>query len=173
MSTPELEIESRKKIFKLIEEYPGLHMREISRRTDLAMNLARYHLGQLKRYEMVEEVEENEYKRYYPKEGKKRVDHRDKRYLTFLRQEIPLSVVVYMLNKGKAVSHSDIKKELGIPASTLSYHLKKMQKKGILEKNGRKYRVTEPNVVTGLLIKYGPPKDIIDNFIDIWESLSL
>ncbi len=173
MSKPELEVGNRKNIYKLIEEYPGLHMREISRRTDLAMNLVRYHLDQLKRYEMVEVIEENEYKRYFPKEGGRRVDYSDKRYLALLRQEIPLSVVLYLLNKGKAVSHSDIKDELDIAPSTLSYHLKKMEKKELLEKVGRKYRLREPKVISNLLVKYEPPKDIIDNFIDLWESLSL
>lgn len=173
MSKQGLEVESRKKIYKLIEEYPGLHMREISRRTGMALNLVKYHLDQLKRYEMLDEIEENEYKRYFPREGERRVDYRDKRHLALLRQEIPLSIVVYLLNEEKAVSHRELKDELDIAPSTLSYHLKKMEKKGLLEKDGRKYRVREPKMISDLLMKYEPPRDIIDNFIDLWESLSL
>jgi len=173
MPKPEIEVENRKKIYELIEEFPGLHMREIKRRTDMSMNLVRYHLGQLKKYEVVEEVEEAEYKRYYPKEGERRVDFEDKRYLALLREEIPLSVVVYLLSEGEPVSHGDIKKELEIAASTLSYHLKKMRKKGLLEKQGRKYWLSNPEEISNLLVKYEPPKDVIDEFIDLWESLSL
>jgi len=173
MPKPEIEVENRKKIYELIEEFPGLHMREIKRRTDMSMNLVRYHLDQLKKYGVVEEVEEGEYKRYYPKEGERRVDFEDKRYLALLREEIPLSVVVYLLSEGEPVSHSDIKEELDIAASTLSYHLKKMRKKGLLEKQGRQYWLSEPEEISNLLVKYEPPKDVIDEFIDLWESLSL
>ncbi len=173
MPKPEIEVENRKKIYDLIEEFPGLHMREIKRRTDMSMNLVRYHLGQLKKYEVVEEVEEGEYKRYYPKEGGRRVDFEDKRYLALLREEIPLSVVVYLLSEDEPVSHGDIKEELDIAASTLSYHLKKMRKKGLLEKQGREYWLSEPEVISNLLVKYEPPKDVIDEFIDLWDSLSL
>ena len=173
MSEPEIEVENRKKIYELIEEFPGLHMREIKRRTDMSMNLVRYHLGQLKKYGVVEEVEEGEYKRYYPKQGERRVDFEDKRYLALLREEIPLSVVVYLLSEDEPVSHGDIKEELDIAASTLSYHLKKMRKKGLLEKQGREYWLSEPEVISNLLVKYEPPKDVIDEFIDLWDSLSL
>ncbi|MBS3781932.1 MAG: helix-turn-helix domain-containing protein [Candidatus Thermoplasmatota archaeon] len=173
MSEPEIEVENRKKIYELIEEFPGLHMREIKRRTDMSMNLVRYHLSQLKRYKVVEEVEEGEYKRYYPKKGEKRVDLEDKRYLALLREEIPLAVVVYLLSEGEPVSHGDIKEELDIAASTLSYHLKKMRKKGLLTREGRQYWLTNPEEISNLLVKYEPPKDVIDEFIDLWESLSL
>jgi len=174
MPEPEIEVENRKKIYQVIEEFPGLHMREIKRRTDdMSMNLVRYHIGQLKKYDIVEEVEEGEYKRYYPKEGEKRVDFEDKRYLALLREEIPLSVVVYMLSEGEPVSHGDIKEELDIAASTLSYHLKKMRKKGLLQRDGREYWLSEPKEISNLLVKYEPPKDVIDEFIDLWESLSL
>jgi len=173
MPKPEIEVENRKEIYELIEEFPGLHMREIKRRTDMSMNLVRYHLGQLKKYDVVEEVKEGEYKRYYPKEGGRRVDFEDKRYLALLREEIPLSVVVYLLSEGEPVSHGDIKEELDIAASTLSYHLKKMRKKGLLEKKGRQYSLSEPEEISNLLVKYEPPKDVIDEFIDLWDSLSL
>ncbi|MFP4000551.1 MAG: winged helix-turn-helix transcriptional regulator [Thermoplasmata archaeon] len=173
MSEPEIEVENRKEIYEVIEEYPGLHMREIKRRTGMSVNLVRYHLGQLKKYDIVEEVEEDEYKRYYPKEGKMRVDFEDKRYLALLREEIPLNVVVYLLSRGKPASHSDIKEELDIAASTLSYHLKKMREKGLLTQKGREYWLSEPEEVSALLVKYEPPQDVIDEFIDLWESLSL
>ncbi len=173
MSGPEIQVENRKKIYRIIEEFPGLHMREIKRRSDMSMNLVRYHLGQLKKYDIVEEVKEDEYKRYYPKEGDRRVDFEEKRYLALLREKIPLNVVVYLLNRGEPASHGDIKEQLDVAASTLSYHLKKMREKGLLTKEGRAYWISEPKEVSELLVKYEPPKDVVDEFIDLWESLSL
>lgn len=173
MSKPEIEVENRKTIYRLIEKFPGLHMREIKRRTDLSINLVRYHLGQLKKYRVIDEVEEGEYKRYYPREGDTRVDARDREFLALLRDRIPLFVVVFLLNQGEPSTHGEIKRELDIPASTLSYHLNKMEKKGLVEKRGKKYWLTEPERLANLLVKYEPPEDLIDEFIDLWNSLSL
>ncbi len=173
MSEPEIEVEKRKEIYRLIERFPGLHMREIKRRTDMSINLVRYHLNQLKKYRIVEEVEEDEYKRYYPHEGEMKVDARDKKHLALLREKIPLYVVVFLLNRGEPSTHGEMKKELEIAASTLSYHLNKMQEKGLVEKKGQKYRLTDPEQIANLLVKYEPPEDVIDEFIDLWESLSL
>ncbi len=173
MSKAVLEVENRKEIYNIIEEYPGLHMRDIQRRSGLSMNLVRYHLTQLKKYRLVSEVKEDKYKRYYPKKGKRRVDKKDKQYLASLRKETPLSIVLYLLKKGKPTSHTQIKNRLDIPASSLSYHLKKMEEKGILEKVERKYSLSDPERVSRLLIEYEPPQDVIDEFIDLWEDLSL
>ncbi len=173
MPEPEIEVEKRREIYNVVEDYPGLHMREIQRRADLSMNLVRYHLSQLKRYDIVEEVEEDEYKRYYPKKGEKTVDFEDKRYLALLREEIPLSIVLYLLNTGEPASHGEIKEELDLAGSTLSYHLKKMLKKGLIEKKEKKYWLSDPEEISNLLVTYEPPKDVIDEFIDLWEGLSL
>lgn len=173
MSEPEIEVENRKEIYQVIERFPGLHMREIKRRTDMSINLVRYHLDQLKKYRIVDEVQEDDYKRYYPKEGEIKVDARDKKYLALLRERIPLFVVVFLLDQGEPSTHGEMKNELGIAASTLSYHLNKMQEKGLLEKRGKKYCLKDPERIANLLIKYKPPEDVIDEFIDLWDSLSL
>jgi len=173
MPDPELKVGKRKDIYRLIERFPGLHMREIKRKTDMSINLVRYHLQQLKKYRIIVEVEEDEYKRYYPREGEMKVDAKDKKYLALLREKIPLFVVVFLLDQGEPSTHGEIKSELDIAPSTLSYHLNKMQEKGLIEKKGRKYWLKEPDRIANLLVKYEPPNDIIDEFIDLWESLSL
>ncbi len=172
MSRPVIKVENRKKIYEIIEEFPGLHMRELKRKTDMSMNLVRYHLDQLERYGLVEVVEE-EYKRYYPKKGERRVDHEDKNYVSLLRKKIPLAIVLCLLDNGEPTSHGDLKEELDIPASTLSYHLKKLREKDVLIKKDQNYWLSKPKKTAELLMKYEPSKDVIDEFIDLWESLSL
>ncbi|MEF8873204.1 MAG: winged helix-turn-helix transcriptional regulator [Candidatus Thermoplasmatota archaeon] len=173
MSEPEIEVENRKKIYEVIEEYPGLHMREIKRKVGLSMNLVRYHLNQLKKYRLVSEEKEDEYNRYYPNKGERKVDLRDRKMLGILRKKIPLSIVLFLLNEDGSAPHGEIKDELEIPSSTLSYHLKKMVEKGVLEKVEGEYRLTDPDGIMDLLITYEPPQDIVEEFIDLWENLSL
>lgn len=173
MSEPEIEVENRRDIYKVIEKYPGLHMRDIKRRVGLSMNLVRYHLHQLKKYGLVIEDKENDYKRYYPKKAKKRVKTKYRKELGLLRKKTPLSIVLFLLNEEGPVSHGKIKDELELAPSTLSYHLKKMKEKEVIEKIEGKYALSEPEIMMELLVKYEPPKDVIEEFIDLWESLSL
>lgn len=174
MDKSELELDTRRKIFEVIEEFPGLHMRAIQRKTDLDLNLVKYHIGKLKQNGLISEMKEKGYKRYYP-EGptKKKVDYKDKKILSILRKEKPFAIIIYMLNKGGKSSHKDISEDLDIPASTLSYHLKKLEEKDILEKKNRKYIVKNEKHISWLLMEYEPPKDIIDDYIDAWEDFSL
>ncbi|MBS3816977.1 MAG: ArsR family transcriptional regulator [Candidatus Thermoplasmatota archaeon] len=173
MAEPKIKVKNRRKIYRVVEEYPGLHMREIKRKADLSMNLVKYHLEQLEKHEVVSKVQEGDYKRYYPKEGKMKVDAEDKKELAILRKETPLSVVLYLLSKDEPVPHGEMKEKLDIPGSTLSYHLKKMLKEDIIYKKESGYRLSEPKKITRLLMEYEPPEDTIDEFIDLWESLSL
>ncbi len=173
MSQPELEVENRRNIYRIIEKYPGLHMREIKRRVGLSMNLVRYHIYELKKYNLVSEVKKDGYKRYYPKRGRKVIEKKDKEIIGYLRKKIPLSVVIYLLNKGDATSHGEMAEELNISASTLSYHLEKMIEGDVLERKGRKYELVDPGHMMELLTHYKPPQDVIDEFIDLWDDLSL
>jgi predicted transcriptional regulator len=44
-----LKLETRRKIYKIILENPGLHLREILRRTKLSYGVLSYHLKYLKK----------------------------------------------------------------------------------------------------------------------------
>ncbi len=168
----ELELENRRIIYEVIERYPGLHMRDIKRRTSLSLNLVRYHLGELERYGLIKEVETEGYKRYYPtKDEDFQLDKKEKDILALLRKKKPLKITLYLLKEQRA-THNEIATELEMAHSTLSYHLKKLKDHDILIEENRLYRVSEPERIAELLTLYEPPDDIIDGFIDLWEDFS-
>ncbi|MEF8832775.1 MAG: ArsR family transcriptional regulator [Candidatus Thermoplasmatota archaeon] len=174
MEEPELELETRKEIFKVIKEYPGLNMKAIERKTEMNLNLVKYHLQKLEDMRMVNKVEEEGYKRYYPeKYSGKRLNSEDKRLLGLLRKEKPLGIVVYLLNQGGEAKHKGISEDLDIPASTLSYHLKKLKKKDVLKKDERTYKIVDEKHISRLLLEYDPPDDVVERFVDVWEDFSL
>jgi len=174
MEEAELELENRKKIFSIIKEYPGLNMKAIERKTTMNLNLVKYHLQKLEEMEIVNKMDEEGYKRYYPaKYNGERLDHRDKRILGLLRNEKPLTIVVYLLNNGGKARHKEIREELDLPPSTLSYHLKKLKKKGILKKDNRTYKIIDEKHISHLLLEYDPPDDLVERFVDAWEDFSL
>lgn len=164
-----LELEIRRKIYDLILKNPGLHVSKISESLDLSTQLTNYHLLYMERHGVVIIEHEKGYTRCYVKGS---IGAEDKQLLSMLRQEIPLTIIVFLL-KFPYSRHRDIYKELNISSPLFSYHLRKLVKKGIIktstsgEKKG--YIVANPKEVTVLLIRYKPTsisKMVKDTWID-------
>ena len=175
MSEDPLELDTRKRIFQLIESTPGVHFREISRRLDIPMGVVEYHIHYLMKKDMIISRKEGRYKRYYT-EGK--VGSRDKKVLAFLRKEVPRNIIMYiMLNPG--ARHRDLKKELSLSGSTLSFHLKKMIKKDIIREEDddgtKRFYVIDVEAVSKNLLVYKKSfmDDLVDSFTDTWMEMDL
>lgn len=95
MGEPKIELETRRNIYEVIKEYPGLHMRAVQRKTDYDINLVKYHIRKLQEEGIITEIEKGGYKRYFPKETDEiKIDHRDKKKLSILRNEKKLGIVL-------------------------------------------------------------------------------
>jgi predicted transcriptional regulator len=176
MAKDPLELESRRRLYELVAGTPGLHLRELARLLDVDVRTALYHLQHLERHGLIGEVEEGRYKRYFPKttNGRSReiVDARDKPVLSLLRKRIPLAVTLALLTK-RSSTHADLLEHAPVAPSTLSYHLGKMARAGILDREGAEYRLREPSRVATLLYTHRPTQDLIDEFVDLWEDFTL
>jgi len=173
MKEDPLQLDTRKRIFDLIENSPGIHFREISRRLDIPTGVVEYHINYMLKRDMIVARMEGRYKRYYT-EGK--IGSKEKRVLAFLRKDVPRAIVMFlMLNPG--ARHRDLKSELGISGSTLSFHLKKMIKKEVVqeEEDGgtKKFYVVDPDTVSRTLIIYKKSfmDDLVDSFTDTWMDM--
>lgn len=166
---PDLEI--RRKIYNLIEKNPGLNAKKISDILKISGQLADYHLLYLERHNIIQSAKEEGYRRYY-KIGEMGKEERKK--LSLLRQEIPLKIVLLLLEK-YSLSHKELLSFFDIAPSTLSYHLKKLVKNDIIFfqiiVSEKKFRIKDINYVKSLLIKY-KPYSWVDNFTDAWSDLS-
>ncbi|MFO8051538.1 MAG: transcriptional regulator [Thermoplasmatota archaeon] len=173
MKEDPLKLDTRKSIFELIKSSPGIHFREISRRLDIPMGVVEYHINYLLKRDMIVARKEGRYKRYYA-EGKVRSS--DKKVLAFLRKEVPRSILMYlMLNPG--ARHRELKKELDIGGSTLSFHLKKMIKKEVVREErsdgGKGFYVVDPESVSRSLLMYKKSfmDDLVDDFTETWMEM--
>lgn len=166
---PDLEI--RRKIYNLIKKNPGLNAKKISDILKISGQLADYHLLYLERHNIIQSVKEEGYRRYY-KLGETGKEERKK--LSLLRQEIPLKIVLLLL-ENFSLSHKELLSYFDIAPSTLSYHLKKLIKNDIVYSetiaSEKKFRIKNKEYVKGLLIKY-KPYSWVDNFTDAWSDLS-
>jgi len=172
MSDDVLELETRRKIYDLIAKNPGLHLSKIAELLGMRISLVEYHLFYLEKNELLVPVDEAGYNRYYVK-GE--IGTADKKALALLRQNFPLRIVILLL-KCDSSQHKELLQNLDCAPSTLSYHLKKLVKCGIVsvqsygEEKG--YSIVDKPMVTRLLVKY-KPYSLIESFKDVWVDLKV
>ena len=169
-----LELETRRAVYDCIHQFPGIHLREIQRKLDMPMGLLEYHLIYLEKNRFVGIQKEGHYKRYYPA----RSGVKDKVLLALLRQDIPRKILVRLLERDVAC-HSDILEYFHISPSTLSFHLNKLVKARVLnrEKKGRirYYSIREKEKVIETLITYRESfiDEVVDRFAEMWLEVGL
>jgi DNA-binding transcriptional ArsR family regulator len=100
----DLKLESRRKIYNFISKNPGLHLREISRKTNIPISSLRYHLNYLVKIGIVDSKKDYGYVRYYIKTS---VGKRDKEILNLLRQDIPRKIIIMLLIPGPSYVFKD------------------------------------------------------------------
>ncbi len=166
-----LELETRRKIYDLVNDQPGIHLSKIADRLEMNVSLAEYHLRFMVKHDLIRTVKKGGYKRYFPE--KERV--KDKEKLIELRKEIPLRIVLFLLENERA-THKEIAEELDLAPSTLSYHLKNLTEEDILESKSygkeKGYAVKDRKEIVQLLVKY-KPHEVLDGFADIWKDLKI
>lgn len=165
---------TRMEIQRLLEAYPGLHMREVARRLDVDVRTAKYHLDRLEKGGYVSTLHLSGRKRYFPRRGRDQgemVDRRDKPLLSRLRHPVTLLLALQLLEQGPAAL-GELSAAAEVSPSRARYHLEKMEKATLVGRDdgGRAYALQDPERVRDLLLEYGPPRDQVEEFLDLWES---
>ena len=100
------------------------------------------------------------------------IGEKDRDTLSLLRQKNPLKIVLFLLMKPYS-KFNEILAEVKVAPSTLSYHLKKLFDKNIIEfeiiKNEKRIFVRERKHVIQLLINY-KPHSLIKDYEDMWKD---
>lgn len=168
-----LEVEVRRRIFHIVQEYPGLHIREIQRHAQVEYPLCDYHLRQLEKHRLVTSLEEGGYKRYFPAAGfaERPLTENEKRIVASLRRKVPLRVVLTLLDG--PVRHAELASKIGVSKSTTSYHLRQLETVGIvsLDPVTKGYRLVDPAAIGLLLHSVKPHRSGLDAFADAWLDL--
>jgi len=171
-----LELESRRRAYELVAAAPGLHLRELARRLAVDVRTAEYHLRQLEKHALVTAIDEGGFRRFFPRtadgRGAEIVDARDKPILGLLRKPVPLYVALVLLSRERA-PHTELAADAGVAPSTLSYHLDRMARAGIVAEAEGGYRLREPERIARLLYAHRPTQDLIDRFLDLWEDFAV
>lgn len=166
---PPREIDIKKRLVRLVEEYPGLHLRELAREADISEALAGYHLDRLEDQGHVRSEAEGGFRRFYA-EDVPAPNAAERELLNLLRRAVPLEVVVFLLEEGPS-AHAEVTDQLDLAKSTVSYHLSNLVDAGIVERldDGR-FDLADPRGIERLLIRWEPPDDLTDRFADLWQK---
>ena len=166
------ELTTRRKIYEEILLNPGLHFRELQVRLNMPIGVLEYHLGVLEREGIIVSKMDGRYRRLYPNTAMTRAE---RKIMGLLRNRIGRRIVIFLIENGKT-KHGDLAKNLNIYPSTLSYHLSKLIKGGILGREilGREtfYFVIDIDLVAKVIIKYRRSflDVLVDNFAEWYSS---
>ncbi len=167
-----LDLEVRRRIFELIKSNPGIHLSKIASLLGMRVSHVEYHVAFLQKHEMIRDEKISGLKRFYLCG---QIGSSDKKLLFVLRQKSLLEIVLFVLKNGPC-QHKDILAEIDLSASTLSYHLKKLVKKGVLRHETRDdmsgYVVVERDALMRVLIRYRP-FDLFEGFSDVWKDFEV
>ncbi|WP_340820782.1 winged helix-turn-helix transcriptional regulator [Methanolobus sp. WCC4] len=169
---PELELDTRKRIFDTIHSSPGIHLRELERHLGIAVGNLQYHLHYMEKKGLVSILRDEQFVRYFVKD--RELSDNDRMILSFLRKKACRHILMDLMEE-PGMNNKGISSSVGLSPSTVSWHLNKMVASGVVSKtvHGREsnFEVVDPETVAGLMISYkGSFFDkLLDNFIDMWE----
>ena len=170
-----LSLDVRSKIYRLIDRNPGLHFREIQRRTNFAVGSLQYHLEYLQKKHLVKIEKDGKFVRYYSVRGPQLGEAT--KTMALLRQKSVRKIVIFLLTEKRA-NHFTISNAVELSPSTVSWHLNKLLESGVVirEKQGREsiFHVANPETSAQLLIRHKKSflDEFVDNFVEIWEELA-
>jgi predicted transcriptional regulator len=160
----------RRRLYALVREYPGVHVREAARQLGTSLALVEYHLTLLRGHGLVTVAKDDGYARLYPTDlPAPRPAEREQ--VGLLRQRLPLRITLTLLDDGPT-KHKELADALGLGKSTLSFHLRKREGAGLVGRDDAgRFAVREPARVLRLLLAYPPTRDLRQAFADVWLSL--
>lgn len=169
-----LALKVREQIYKAIEKAPGLHFRELQRRTNLAVGSLQYHIDYLQRAHLIRTDRHGKFVRYYTIRGKQLGE--DTRTMSLLRQPSLRQICMFLLTR-RSANNAKIASHLNLSPSTTSWHVTKLVDAEILGKRrrGRKtfFYIQDKDRVAKLLTGYRKSflDEAVDNFAQIWKEM--
>ena len=164
-------LSTRDRIYSTISKNPGLHFREVQRRTEIATGALQYHIDYLQKKHLVRSEKDGKFSRFYAVRG----EDVDTELMSLLRQESVRRIVLFLMKRRRATL-PQISKEVSLSASTTSFHMQKLvQSEMIVQKNyGKKtyFSLKDKDRVLELLLTYKKSflDEVVDNFVDLWEE---
>lgn len=158
------EVPLRDVILDVIRSNPGIHFREIQRRTGAAVGQVEYHLYQLEKLEKIHSREDGKTKRYFTSEGTGLLQ---RRIIFFLRNPAGRDMIFLLLQKGRVPEDSLVRGRKPVKERKMAL-LEDMIRENVLrlsvESETRYYELSDVSIVRQTL------KTFRESFLDTLTS---
>lgn len=168
----EPDLPTRREIYALVAENPGIHFRDLLDRLDYAQGTLQYHLDRLAKEDVVEISDDGKYTRYYPA-GE--FGEEDRTVLNALRRKYSRRIIAHLVADGPLTT-SELSDRVEKSPSTVSWHLSKLSDAGLVtkERDGRSvyYALSNPERAKYLYTVYqGSFTDrLVDRLLGLWDE---
>lgn len=164
--------EVRRRIYRHVLQYPGVHLRGVEQQVGVSSALASYHLHELEKGGWLRSYDMEGYTRWFPgrRSRETRLSLRERRLLGLLREQAALQATLLLLDRG-AMTQAQLVEALGLAKSTVSYHVAKMERAGLVKRREEELVLADPDLAEGLLLRYEPTPDLLSRFRRMWEDL--
>lgn len=165
-----LNLERRRRIYHFVRSHPGLHLRALEKRLGIALGDLRYHLDYLEKKRLIGSRSDGYRKTFF---SARDVFLQDRDVLALLRQRAPRRIILHLMLR-ESSTFEELRGELGVSKSTLSFHLKKLTAKGLVKTSrleGRNvYKLPNKETLAELLITYRESflDAAVDRALDVW-----
>ena len=166
-----LDLEMRRRVLHVVQQYPGLHVREAARQLGTSLALVEYHVRLLEEAELVEVRRDDRYSRLFAVQRSGPTED-ERALLALLRERLPLRITLHLLDHGGPAKHGEIAQALAMGKSKLSFHLRKLEAAGIVARTDEgTFDLVQPRRVQRLLYTYKPTPDLREEFAKLWLAL--
>ncbi len=143
----------REAILQIIQTNPGIHFREIQRKSGAAIGQVEYHLYQLERSERIHYRIDGKVRRYFTSEG---TGLKQRKIIYYLRNPVSRELIYTALQRGGIDSKFVARGRKSLQEKKMAI-IKEMQQEGILmvsDTESFAYRLNDPGMVTETLRKF-------------------
>jgi len=169
---PAMHLPARRRIFETVSKFPGLHFREVQRRTGIGTGALEYHVRVLEKAGVIKVEKKWFGLRFYPKN----IGDSESALLSILHSGNYRNTLLFLLNNPSA-SQGQIAAHVGVTPSTMSWYLRKLLAMSVVkgERYGKetRYRVIDAQSLAKTLntFKSSFLDKSVDNFLKTWEGL--
>lgn len=169
---PAMRLPARRKIFGVISQFPGLHFREVQRRTGIGTGALQYHLEVLERAGAIKVEKKWLGLRLYPRN----ISDSESGILSILHNSNYRNTLLFLLSNSRA-SQGQIASHVGVSPSTMSWYLKRLIQMNVVkgERTGKevRYSIVDTQSIAKTLSAFRSSflDKSVDNFLKTWDGL--
>ncbi len=166
-----LELETRKKIYTLIKNRPGIYLRELERETSFSIGQLTYHLSLLVKANLIKEEIAGRFKRFYPLG----LNVYERKILSLLRRPNLRKIIILVLSN-RSITNKELSEKMSLSPATISWYVQDLKDANLISNDARGneifYSLMDEDEIIKVLMAYKESfiDKMVDRFIETWNG---